>query len=300
MDDLASHEVRWVDPIAQHYRGVDVHEIPPNGQGIAALVALGILAHFDLAQFPPDSADSIHLRVEAMKLAFADVFQYVGDGPAMRVRSEALLDPGYLKSRALLIDMERAGSPEAGIFEERGTVYLASGDANGMMVSFIQSNFQGFGSGVVVPGTGISLHNRACGFCLEAGHPNQVDGGKRPFHTIIPAFVSENGEPVMCFGVMGAHMQAQGHVQMITRIFDYDQNPQAASDGPRWHVKPDLRLALEQGFSGRTIEELARRGHRIVHDEPEKTFGGAQLIRRIGDYYVAGSDSRKDGQAVGF
>ncbi len=298
--DLASHEPLWVKPIAQHYRGYDVHEIPPNGQGIAALAALGILAHFDLAKFPVDSADSIHLQVEAMKLAFADVFRHVGDEKAMRLNCMELLEPGYLKERSLLIDMENAGFPETGIIEEKGTVYLTSGDADGMMVSYIQSNFNGFGSGVVVPGTGISLHNRGCGFSLEAGHPNQVGGGKRPFHTIIPAFVTENGKPVLSFGVMGAHMQAQGHVQMITRIFDYGQNPQAASDAPRWHVMPDMKLALERGFAGSVVEELIRRGHTIVRDEPEKLFGGAQLIRKSGDFYVAGSDHRKDGQAVGF
>ncbi len=196
--------------------------------------------------------------------------------------------------------MGRAGFPDTGIIEEKGTVYLSSADSKGMMVSYIQSNFHSFGSGVVIPGTGISLHNRGCGFSLEEGHPNRVGGRKRPFHTIIPAFVTEKGKPVMSFGVMGAHMQAQGHVQMITRIFDYEQNPQAASDAPRWHVMPDLRLALENGFAESLIEELSRRGHSIVSDEPGNIFGGAQLIRKTGDYYVAGSDHRKDGQAVGF
>jgi gamma-glutamyltranspeptidase/glutathione hydrolase len=218
----------------------------------------------------------------------------------MELNIEELLEPSYLKERALLINMDRAGFPETGIPEEKGTVYLSSADSNGMMVSYIQSNYHGFGSGFVVPGTGISLHNRGLGFALEEGHPNQVAGGKRPFHTIIPGFVTKNSKPVMSFGVMGAHMQAQGHVQMVTRIFDYQQNPQTASDAPRWHVMPDLGLALEDGFAGPVIEELSRRGHAIVSDEPEKVFGGAQLIGKSGDFYIAGSDHRKDGQAVGF
>jgi gamma-glutamyltranspeptidase/glutathione hydrolase len=170
-----------------------------------------------------------------------------------------------------------------------------------MMVSFIQSNYMGFGSGVVVPGTGISLQNRGAGFTIEKGHPNQVDGNKRPYHTIIPAFVTKDGSPVMSFGVMGGHMQAQGHVQMMVRIFDYCQNPQTASDAPRWHLtSEDNRLALEPGYSKETLAGLADLGHTVIKEEPMSLFGGAQLIYNMGGWYVAGSDHRKDGCAVGF
>lgn len=299
-EDMAAHRSQWVKPLSQGYRGYDLHEIPPNGQGIAALITLGILQRFDLRRYPVDSADSIHLQVEAMKLAFADVVEHLADIDAMKIDCRTLLDPGYLKKRAACIDMAQAQFSETGIPDDKGTVYLAAADSRGMMVSFIQSNFHGFGSGIVVPGTGISLHNRGYGFTLEKGHPNQVAGGKRPFQTIIPAFVTQKGQPVLSFGVMGAHMQAQGHVQMMTRIFDYGQNPQAASDAPRWHVMPDSSLALENGFPVSVVEELSSRGHTILTDEPEHVFGGAQLLYKIGKHYVAGSDHRKDGQAVGF
>lgn len=299
-EDMANHRPQWVQPLSQEYRGHVLHEIPPNGQGIAALMTLGILREFDLKRYPNDSADSVHLQVEAIKLAFADVTRHLADIDRMRITPQVLLDHEYLKSRAETIDMQKARFPVTGIPDDKGTVYLAAGDSQGMMVSFIQSNFHRFGSGIVVPDTGISLHNRGYGFTLEQGHPNQVAGGKRPFQTIIPGFVTRDGRPVMSFGVMGAHMQAQGHVQMMTRIFDYGQNPQAASDAPRWHVMPDSRLALEGGFNQSVIDDLSRRGHHILVDEPEHLFGGAQLLYKTGNHYVAGSDHRKDGQAVGF
>jgi gamma-glutamyltranspeptidase / glutathione hydrolase len=300
-DDLAGHQPLWVSPLAIDYRGYTLHELPPNGQGLAALLALGILERFDLAGEPVDSAGSVHLQAEAMKLAFADVFNYLADPQAMRIDGSLLLDPAYLDERARLIDRWQASFPGPGLPAEPGTVYLAAADERGMMVSLIQSNYFGFGSGIVVPGTGISLHNRGAGFTLETGHPNQVAGGKRPFHTIIPAFVTKAGRPFMAFGVMGAHMQAQGHVQMMTRTFDYRQHPQAASDAPRWQVNHDLSLSIEDGFALDVAEQLARRGHRIVSGVPTHVFGGAQLIRRMEDgWYLAGSDHRKDGQAVGF
>lgn len=169
-----------------------------------------------------------------------------------------------------------------------------------MMVSYIQSNYMGFGSGVVVPGTGIALQNRGLGFVLEEGHPNCVAGNKRPFHTIIPAFVTRNDRPLMSLGVMGAHMQPQGHVQMMVRIFDYGQNPQAACDAPRWHVAPDGSVQLEPGIPSEAIEGLRNRGHRVTTDVPASLFGGAQMIFRLLDGYLSASDPRKDGQAVGF
>jgi gamma-glutamyltranspeptidase/glutathione hydrolase len=196
--------------------------------------------------------------------------------------------------------MDRTAAPAGSLPFDAGTVYLTAADQHGGMVSMIQSNFTGFGSGVVVPGTGISLQNRALGFTLENGHPNQVDGGKRPYHTIIPAFVTRNGQPLLSFGVMGGYMQPQGHVQMVVRLFDYGQNPQAACDAPRWHIAEDGRISLETGISEGIKEELARRGHIIVDDDPYWGYGGAQLILKCGNHYCAASDPRKDGQAVVF
>ncbi len=299
LNDLHAHHVDWVNPISQRYRDVHLHEIPPNGQGIASLIALGILDHFDLKTLSPDSADSIHLQVEAMKLAFADIERHLSDPDWMRIDCRRLLDPDYLAQRADMIRMDKALLPKTGIPEKGGTVYLTAADASGMMVSFIQSNFHGFGSGVVVPRTGISMQNRGAGFTIEKGHPNQVDAGKRPYHTIIPGFVTRQGLPVMSFGVMGGHMQAQGHVQMMVRVFDFNQNPQTASDAPRWHAMND-RLAVEPGFPRATLVELSRRGHVLLTDQPDSLFGGAQLILKHEDHYISGSDHRKDGLAVGF
>jgi gamma-glutamyltranspeptidase/glutathione hydrolase len=302
LEDLADHEPNWCAPLAQAYRNVVLHELPPNSQGLAALIALGILAHHPVGELPVDSADSLHVQLEAMKLALDDAYRYIADPDSMEIDPQALLEPDYLAARARLIDMKRAqvfgyGTPQRG-----GTVYLAAADAAGMMVSFIQSNYYGFGSGIVVPGTGISLQNRGAGFSLTPGHPNRVAGGKRPFHTIIPGFVTEGGEPRLSFGVMGGPMQAQGHVQMIVRWHDYGQNPQAASDAPRWRVMDGLNVAVEPGFGDRVLDDLAARGHRIIRALPEESFafGGAQLILRTEHGYVGASDHRKDGQAVGY
>jgi gamma-glutamyltranspeptidase/glutathione hydrolase len=290
-----------VELVSQDYRGYTLHEIPPNGQGIASLIALGILGHFDLASYPVDSVDSMHLQIEAMKMGLADIKQHLADPDQMKIEPLDLLDSDYLASRARNIDMKKAQFPDTGIPTDKGTVYLSTADSDGMMVSFIQSNFMGFGSGVVVPGTGISLQNRGFGFTLEKGHPNQVDGNKRPYQTIIPGFVTKDGNPVMSFGVMGGHMQAQGHVQMMVRMFDYNQNPQTASDAPRWHLmQNDQRVAFEPGYSEKLLQGLSDRGHTITLDEPDSLFGGAQLIYRMNDYYVSGSDHRKDGCAIGF
>lgn len=301
-EDLAAHRAEWVGTVAQDYAGVTLHEIPPNGQGLASLLALGILRHWELAGHRLDSADSLHLQIEAMKLAFADVYRYLADPIAMEVSPEDLLAEDYLAERAREIDMGRARDPGYGVPRSGGTVYLTAADAEGVMVSLIQSNYYGFGSGIVVPGTGISLQNRGTGFTLEPGHPNRVAGGKRPFHTIIPGFVTRNGEPLVSFGVMGGPMQPQGHLQMMVRMFDYDQNPQAAADAPRWRVTGGLGVAVERGFDAGVLEELAARGHRLTSVPPEQrfSFGGAQIIHKVDGGYVAGSDHRKDGQPVGY
>jgi gamma-glutamyltranspeptidase / glutathione hydrolase len=302
LGDFEAHELDWCGTISSRFRGVSLHEIPPNGQGIAALMALGILEHTDIDALDPDSPDSLHLQIEAMKLAFADVERYVGDPQTMEFATDALLDPGYLARRARQIDRARAGTPEAGAPRAGGTVYVTAADASGMMVSFIQSNYSGFGSGVVVPGTGISLQNRGSGFTLEPGHPNRVGPSKRPFHTIIPGFLMRGDEPLMSFGVMGGPMQAQGHVQMVLRTHGWGQNPQTASDAPRWRVTEGLGIAVESAMNDAAVRDLEERGHAVTREEPEAAFGfgGAQLIHRIDGGYVAGSDHRKDGGAVGF
>ena len=299
-EDLASHKAEWVKPLLQDYRDITLYELPPNGQGLAALIAIGILNRFDLSKYPVDSADSVHLQIEAMKLAFADIKTHLADPNYMLIDPTDLLKPDYLDSRAKLIDLNKACFPASGIPYDGGTVYLTTADSDGIMVSFIQSNYMGFGSGVVIPGTGISMQNRACGFTLEKDHPNQIDGGKRPYHTIIPGFVSQNGKPILSFGVMGGHMQAQGHIQMITRVFDYNLDPQAASDFPRWFITEDSKIAVEPGYPPKTLGELASRGHTIITDLDESTFGGAQLICKTEDGYIAGSDHRKDGLAIGY
>ncbi len=298
--DLAAHKSDWVDTLTMDYRGYTLHELPPNGQGIVALIALGILENFDVASYPVDSADSVHLQIEAIKLAFADAQAYVADIDYMPFPPQRMLDRGYLASRAKLIDMKQAQPFAAGTPPKGGTVYLTAADASGMMVSMIQSNYMGFGSGVVVPGTGISLQNRGATFVLKEGHPNRVGPRKRPYQTIIPGFVTRDGKPVMSFGVMGGTMQPQGHTQVMVRIADYGQNPQAASDGPRFRWVQGLDVSVEGGFAGSTLEELKRRGHRIVTVDDYNQFGCAQMIWKLDGGYMAASDPRRDGQAVGY
>ena len=299
--DLAAHANDWVGTISRDYRGLTVHEIPPNGQGIVCLMALGILSSFDLADHALDSADSVHLQIEAVKLAFADAHRFVGDPKAMQMKTEQLLDPGYLKSRSKLIDMKRAQNPGAGSPPKGGTVYLTAADASGMMVSMIQSNFSGFGSGVVVPGTGISLQNRGSGLVLTDGHPNQVAPGKRPFHTIIPGFVTRNGAPLMSFGLMGGSMQPQGHMQMMVRMADYGLGPQGAIDGPRFRVVQGLDVTFEDEWPEATIADLAARGHRVMKlPEDYNAFGCAQIAYKLEDGYLCASDARRDSLPVGF
>lgn len=211
-----------------------------------------------------------------------------------------LLEAEYLRQRSTLIDPKRATEFAAGAPPRGGTVYLTAADASGMMVSMIQSNNLGFGSGVVVPGTGISLHNRGANFVATPGHANQVGPRKRPYHTIIPGFLARSGAPVMTFGVMGGPMQPQGHVQVIARIADYGQNPQAACDGPRFRWVKDLQVCVEDGFPPATLDGLRERGHALVGVDDYNAFGACQAIWRLEDGYLAASDPRRDGQAAGF
>ena len=296
--DLAGHRADWVKPLAQDYRQVTLHEIPPNGQGLAAQIALGILQHLDIA--PLDSDTGVHRELEAMKVAIRAAFDHFADPAAMQVSPEQLLDENSLKRAARHISERANPLPPAALPTSLDTVYLTAADASGMMVSMIQSNYEGFGSGIVIPGTGIAMQNRGLGFVLDPGHANQVGPNKRPYHTIIPGFVTRDGTPLLSFGVMGGHMQHQGHVQMVRRIFDHGQNPQAASDAPRWHVYPDFSVGLETGFDPRVAKRLADRGHRIRYEPLEPVFGGAQLILRTESGYVGGSDHRKEGLAAGF
>ena len=306
MDDLRNYRPEWVDPVSKDYHGYTLNEIPPNGQGIAALIALGIAERFDLRNIPVDSVQSQHIQIEAMKLAFADLYRYVADPRGMSVTPMQMLDDNYLDSRAKLIRLDKATFHEAGRPPAGGTIYLSAADESGMMISFIQSNYMGFGSGVVVPGTGISLQNRGVGFSMDPASPNVVEGGKRPFHTIIPGFLTKGGKPVMSFGVMGGDMQPQGHMQTLIRMVDYDQQPQAACCAPRWKVNRDFTLDIEPNMDSDVVEGLKGLGHtfKSVYD-PYMDFGAGQFIWKLSEDdmdagYVAASDGRRDGQAVGF
>ncbi len=299
--DLAAHRNDWVEPLSIDYRDLTLHELPPNGQGIVALIALGILSTFDMRAYPVDGPDSVHLQIEALKLAFADVYRYVADPAAMAFDAKLLLDPAYLAQRAKLIRLDTAQDFDHGTPPGGGTVYLTAADEHGMMVSFIQSNYMGFGSGVVVPGTGISLQNRGADFSLEPGHPNCVAPGKRPFQTIIPGIVTRDGEAVMSLGLMGGTMQPQGHVQLMVRMADYGQSPQSAIDAPRFRVDEGLEVNFEEAFPRATIVELARRGHRAAElGATYHGFGCGQIIRRIDSGYVGCCDMRRDSLAAGF
>ena len=303
--DLAAYRPEWVTPIGQDYRGYRLHELPPNGQGIAALVALGLLQHFDVAAHGVDSVAAQHLQIEAMKLAFADVYRYVAEPAHMHVTASQMLDPAYLAERARLIDPRRAQDFGAGNPVKGGTIYLTAADERGMMVSFIQSNYMGFGSGVVVPGYGVSLQNRGYGFNLDPASANCVAPGKRPFHTIIPAFLTKDGQPVMSFGLMGGNMQPQGHMQTLVRMLDFGQNPQAACDAPRWRFNQGLSINAEAQMDPATAQGLTDLGHKVeVLQDSYQDFGAGQFIWRQGDPatvgYVAASDPRRDGQVAGY
>jgi gamma-glutamyltranspeptidase/glutathione hydrolase len=300
MADLQQHKPAWVAPLSIDFYGYAVYELPPNGQGLAALIALALLQRLDIARWAPDSVDSLHLQIEAMKAGFQAVQRYLADPDWMRIDAQALLQPEVIERHAALIDNAKAQTLPYRLPTDHGTVYLSTADASGTLVSLIQSNYMGFGSGVVVPGTGIALQNRGCGFSLERGHPNQVDGAKRPFHTIIPGFVCKDGQPVLSFGVMGGRMQPQGHVQMIVRILSAGQNPQAASDAPRWCVLEDGSVAVEPGLPQASIDALRRRGHQIKIESAHAIFGGAQIIMKQAQGYIGASDHRKDGMAAGF
>lgn len=295
--DLANHQADWVEPISTEYRQVKIWEIPPNTQGIAALMALNILEGFELAQYPRDSGQSFHWQIEAIKLAFADLHSFVGDPNFMNIGVEQLLEPNYAAKRRNLIQYQAIPLAEPGL-SQGGTVYLAAADED-LMVSFIQSNYEGFGSGILIPHTGIALHNRGLGFTLERGHPNEVAPNKRPFHTIIPGFLTQGDRPLGCFGVMGAPMQPQGHLQVVVNLVDYEMNPQAALDAPRWRFIAENLVLLEARVSQDVVLDLVERGHNIQIAHP-RMFGKGQLILRDNNILIAASESRADSLALAF
>jgi len=293
--DLAAYRSEWVEPLSARYRGLEIHQIPPAGQGIAALMALKILEGFEIDQYPRDSVEGFHLQIEAMKLAFADVQKYVADPRFMTVSAADLLDSEYLSQRRKLIG-ERALPIQAGA-PKGGTVYLCAADGE-LQVSLIQSNYMGFGSGIVVDGTGISLQNRGACFVLEEGHPNQYAPAKKPFHTIIPGFLTQGGKPLGPFGVMGGHMQPQGHLQVVVNLQDYGMNPQAALDAPRWQWTHGLQIDLESSLPSDLVAGLKERGHEAVLPAESAAFGRGQMILRPHDAFLAATEHRADGMAL--
>lgn len=304
--DLAAHRATWHEPIETSYRGVRVLEHPPNGQGLAALLALNVVAGDDLAAMGYYAPERWHLMIEAMRLAMVDAGRYVADPARVDIPLPALLSPEYAARRRAAIDPDRAMTLAApGQPEHRDTVYLTAVDGQGNAVSFINSLYYGFGSGLVVPGTGICLQNRGACFVLEPGHPNVLEGGKRPYHTIIPAMALRDGRLWLSFGVMGGFMQPQGHLQVLVNMVDYGLDPQAALDAPRFRVdeRGGPQVAVETAVPLKTRKALAALGHDV---RPETTFspgfGGGQVIALApeGDVLWAGSDPRKDGCAVGF
>ncbi len=296
-EDLVAHRPQWVEPIGTGYRGCDVWEIPPNGHGISALSALNIIEGFE---FTPDSFDdpyTWHLQIEAMKLAFADAAAYVADPDAVDVPIAGMIDKAYAAKRRLLITDE-ASTPGPGDPARGGTVYLCAADGDGNMVSFIQSNYQGFGSAIVVPGTGIALQNRGANFSLDPSHPNALAPGKRPYHTIIPGFLTRHGEPIGPFGVMGGMMQPQGHLQVVMRTVDQHLHPQATLDAPRWRWEQGRTVWLEHRTPPAIVDDLRARGHDVKIVTEPSAFGRGQIIWRHGGALLAGSESRADGQAL--
>lgn len=298
-DDLAAYYPEWVDPIRIDYRGYDVWEIPPNGQGIVALETLGILNEFDFDS--KDNVDLYHKQIEAIKLAFSDAQKYVSGEANMAISADSLLNSNYLSQRRKMIT-DQAQTPEAGEPFGSGTVYLATADNQGNMVSFIQSNYMGFGSGIVIPETGIAMQNRGHNFSMEKGHVNMLEGGKKTYHTIIPGFLSKGGQAVGPFGVMGGFMQPQGHVQVIMNTVDFNLNPQAALDAPRWQWMKDKVVQVENSFPHHLAEELATKGHTIQLELENNSFGRGQIIWRdpTTGVLIGGSESRSDVAIAGW
>jgi len=300
-EDLAGHETEQTSPISVSYRGVDIFEHAPNGQGFAALEMLNMMEEFEFSELSHLSVDRYHIMIEAKKLAYADLYQHNADPDFYEVPLERLLSMEYGLDRSKSIDLDSAMDvPDSGVDLGTDTIYLATADQEGRAVSFINSLYMGFGSGLVVPEWGIKLQNRGRLFSLDSGHPNSYEPGKRPFHTIIPGAAYTDDELLGVFGIMGGPHQAQAHAQFVSNVLDYEMSPQEALDHPRFHHNQDSNtVALENGIPPRAQGELKKRGHEIAH-ETMAGFGGGQAIFRLKDAWIAGSDFRKDGQAAGF
>lgn len=293
-EDLASYEPEWVTPIQTTYRGYQVLEIPPNGHGLVALMALNIFEHNRQVD---STAESYHQKIEAMKLAFTDGKHYVSDPKSMRMSTEHLLSKSYAKKRYELIG-ERALEPIVGDPSSSGTIYLCTADEEGNMVSFIQSNYMGFGSGMVVPGTGIALHNRGANFSLDPEVDNCIAPGKRPYHTIIPGFLMKDGVALGPFGVMGGFMQPQGHFQVVTNLIDHHLNPQQALDAPRWQWTGGMRIEVEEDFPEEVRQNLAQRGHQIKVVDHYNMGRGQIILRNSEGVLMGATEKRADGSVA--
>jgi gamma-glutamyltranspeptidase/glutathione hydrolase len=302
MQDFADHTSNWVEPISTNYRGFDVYEIPPNGQGIAALLALNIAEGFDLRSMGHNSEAALHCLIEAMKLGFADLYQYITDPDVEDVPVTGLLSNEYTEHQRARIDLDRAntdpiaGAPPMG----SDTVYLCAVDKDRNVVSFINSLFAGFGSGMVAGDTGIMLQNRGAGFSLNPNHVNRIAPHKRTMHTIIPGMIAQNGVPLVTFGVMGGQMQPQGHLQLVSNLVDFNMDVQSALDAPRFRVVEGSTVTIEEGVPMNVLSGLARKGHQLL--PPHTFFGGGQAIFIHPEHntLIAGSEPRRDGCAVGY
>jgi len=312
LEDLKEHKSEWIEPVSINYRGYDIWELPPNGQGIAALQILNLLEEFDIKSMGFGSAEYIHHFTEAKKIAFADRAKYYADMDFNQIPVDYLISKKYAKKRRIEINSNRASRKvKAGDIESGDTIYLTTADSEGNMVSLIQSNYRGMGSGMIPPGLGFMLQDRGELFSLEKGHFNIYEPGKRPFHTIIPAFITKDNEPYVSFGLMGGAMQPQGHAQIIINLIDFDMNLQEAGDAPRMRHTSSQQptggdmidggeLSLESGFDYKEIRKLQKYGHKIIYSLG--TFGGYQAImydKDLGVYFGA-SESRKDGNAMGY
>ena len=311
-EDLSSHTGNWVDPVSTNYRGYDVWELPPNGQGIAALQILNIMELFDISSMDHDSAEYVHLFTEIKKLVFEDRAKYYADSEFNKIPVTTLISKDYAQERSGLLNLDRAANtyPAGKLLEEGDTIYLTTADKEGNMVSLIQSNYRGMGSGMAPDGLGFVLQDRGEMFSLEEGHFNQFEGGKRPFHTIIPACVTKGGLPWMSFGLMGGAMQPQGHAQIVINMIDFEMDIQAAGDAPRIHHTGSSEptgevminggiLNLETGYSYETIRQLMRMGHEIQY--ANGPYGGYQAIHRAPNgVYWGATETRKDGHAAGY
>ncbi len=305
-DDLSKYKAEWVEPISVEYRpGYRFFEIPPNGQGLTALLALNIMKGFDVQAMGHGTYEYTHTMMEAIKLAFADAHAYIADPKHAQIPMAELMSDSYTDLRRGLIDSKSALTPSAGQPQQRGdTVYLTVADAEGNMVSWIQSLYMGFGSGITAGTTGVQLQNRGANFTLEEGHPNEAAAGKRPFHTIIPGFITKDDQAWSSFGVMGGFMQPQGHLQVGSALVDFNMSPQAALDAPRFYWQKEKLFALEPSFGGKMVEEMRLRGHKLMPLAQAETlhYGGGQAIVRDPEtgVYIGGSEPRNDGQAAGF